>query len=545
MAIQRLKLCVSFLLIVALLIPQLAFAAESPSFSLVVSKSTINTNDEFTVTVKGNNIEDLYAYDLQLNYNPALVTFKEGSGTTKLVGFTVPTTVITENSNNSLIFAHTKTGSIKGDSGSLDLVTFTFTAKANGKASFALKTMKLIDSNLVMTIVDNTLTKSIQIGSNTLPETNPGESGGAEVPDNTVVTVTADQLKKNDSSPVVVNLQPMQNQVKLPQNTAELLGSNALFITKDGAKLQISSASFKQLLDSLNATQSKDGTITLFIKSLTDLSKELQSTFGTDGQQGGQASEFKLTWTGSDKYTYDLKQFEQPITIHLTVDSSVNVKLAGIFYLPEDGKPEWIGGNYENGEFVAQVSRLGRYVVIEIDKNFSDVTKNHWANSVIKELTAKQLISGTSTTTFEPNRNITRAEFTALIVRALKLTEEGTTSFDDVADNAWYAKDISIASHAGIVQGTSAERFSPNANITREEMIVLIMRSYELMNGKTSAETSKIFSDEAQISSWAIEFVKQAEALGLVHGYSDGKFSPLNNSTRAEAAQMIYRLMKF
>ncbi|MNN80517.1 Endoglucanase precursor [compost metagenome] len=113
-----------------------------------------------------------------------------------------------------------------------------------------------------------------------------------------------------------------------------------------------------------------------------------------------------------------------------------------------------------------------------------------------------------------------------------------------MASGAWYAGPISIAYNAGIVSGRSAAKFEPGAQITREEITVMLMKAYELKNGKAPAVSSDAaFSDMSLVSSWATSSVSEAAGLGLVQGQSQGQFTPKGIASRAEAAQVIYNLI--
>ncbi|MGO4494871.1 S-layer homology domain-containing protein [Paenibacillus sp. 2RAB27] len=80
-----------------------------------------------------------------------------------------------------------------------------------------------------------------------------------------------------------------------------------------------------------------------------------------------------------------------------------------------------MGGKLDKDVIKAEINHFSKYAVLEVSKTYSDVPSSHWASYVIKELAAKQIVEGTSATTFEPERSVTRAEFTTLLVRALKL----------------------------------------------------------------------------------------------------------------------------
>ncbi|WP_435168454.1 S-layer homology domain-containing protein [Paenibacillus glycanilyticus] len=537
MARKRLSLLATICLAIAMLVPQYAMAAaDPPSFSVSTDKSALNSGDEITVTVKGSKLQDVYAYELHVYYDSDLLTFKTGSEKTAAVGFSTPATVVADGGGEShLVFAHTKSGSSPGDSGDLDLASFTFTAAANGKADVEVRKIRLVDSELASSTIDGHYAASIQIGSSGGESGGSGgSSGGSPAQPAGTLTVTADQLK--NGKPIEVPASAAV--IKLPSNTDELLGKGTLSIVTSGkAELDIPSSVFSELKTSLTSAQLQGGSISLTIKPVEGAAKP---ALGADTKLSGYSYELKLQWIAADGTSYDLHQFKEPVTLRLPVDASINPKLASIFYLPDSGAPEFVGGTYENGVYVAQLSHFSSYAVLEINKNFSDVPSSYWASGVIKELFAKQIVTGTTASTFEPNRSVTRAEFTALLVRALGLKAEGTPAFTDIPAGAWYAADVATAYKAGIVQGVSSTTFSPGANITRQEMATLAMRGYELMKGKPPVTAAEPFKDEASISAWALNNVKKAAALGIVQGRAKGEFVPLGTSTRAEAAQMLY-----
>lgn len=176
-------------------------------------------------------------------------------------------------------------------------------------------------------------------------------------------------------------------------------------------------------------------------------------------------------------------------------------------------------------------------------KTFSDVPASYWAAAAINELVSRGILNGTSATAFEPGRSVTRAEFTAMLVRALDLTEKSSLAFTDVKSTDWYSDAVAAAVKAGIVQGTSASQFGAKAKITREEMVTMLMRGYAKLNGQPASGTGSTFRDEAQISAWAKTYVEEAARLGLISGRAEGVFQPRGITTRAEAAQSIYNLL--
>lgn len=173
---------------------------------------------------------------------------------------------------------------------------------------------------------------------------------------------------------------------------------------------------------------------------------------------------------------------------------------------------------------------------------FLDLDK-HWAKNDIEILAASGVIQGRGNGLFSPDALITRAEFCAFIARAFELAPiyyDGP--FTDIKSYNWYAGAVAVLTKHGIAQGVSETAFCPELPITREEMAVIIMRAYR----KTSAQSgynSMNFSDEIQISPWAKADVNESSGLMLINGFPDGNFKPKQNTTRAEAAVTIKRML--
>lgn len=165
----------------------------------------------------------------------------------------------------------------------------------------------------------------------------------------------------------------------------------------------------------------------------------------------------------------------------------------------------------------------------------------------VKQLSAKQLVQGVSRERFDPNRAVTRAEFTAMLVRSLGLSGHTATGFADVQPDKWYAEAISAAQQAGIVNGLSGSVFGPEAEITRQEMAVMLIRAYGYAaeTQVTTASTAAVFADTADAPKWAKTAIEEAVHLGLLQGRAAGRFEPKQNGTRAESAQMIMNLLQY
>lgn len=168
--------------------------------------------------------------------------------------------------------------------------------------------------------------------------------------------------------------------------------------------------------------------------------------------------------------------------------------------------------------------------------------QGHWAEKYINEAIAKGFISGYPDGTFAPNRNITRAEIVTLLVRAFEVPAgNGEHVFAD-ALNHWAKEAISRAAAANIVSGYNEDRFAPDQFITREQLVAMVVRAAKLNN----AVSPKTFTDQLQISDWALKAVQIASATNtnIIAGYPDGSFRPQATATRAEAVIIILKALQ-
>ncbi|MEQ6356883.1 S-layer homology domain-containing protein [Lysinibacillus sp. M3] len=111
---------------------------------------------------------------------------------------------------------------------------------------------------------------------------------------------------------------------------------------------------------------------------------------------------------------------------------------------------------------------------------YTDVTKGHWAFSDIQSLNTKSLIKGYSNGTFKPEASITRAEAATIIARALNLTTTKDPSFKDVSKDHYAYSAIAAVEQAGIIKGQEAGKFNPNGQLSRAEMSAILTRAYKL-----------------------------------------------------------------
>lgn len=182
------------------------------------------------------------------------------------------------------------------------------------------------------------------------------------------------------------------------------------------------------------------------------------------------------------------------------------------------------------------------------DRPFTDVDPNGWAAEYIYYLYDRGVVNGISTNQFAPTRSITRAEFVKMLAGVAGVADDelnyNSSSFTDVEPGSWYEPYVNWAVENGVTTGTSATTFSPTANITREQMAVMIYRFAQNYGVELPSGTSATFSDAASFSSWASEAIYAMQRAGIIDGVGGGRFAPADNATREQACKMLAVLME-
>jgi len=174
---------------------------------------------------------------------------------------------------------------------------------------------------------------------------------------------------------------------------------------------------------------------------------------------------------------------------------------------------------------------------------FTDFPVNSWSTEAMTAAVDNGLLVGTSETTIEPQKNLTRAEFAAIVTRAFGATEKADVSnFKDVKSNDWFYDSVAKVVQMGVMNGTGETTFDPNSFMKRED-VILAMARILFVNGDDSSVLDQ-FSDKAKIDNWSVKAIAGMVAEDYVHGYEDGTIRPLNYITREELAQLFHNIFK-
>jgi hypothetical protein len=205
-----------------------------------------------------------------------------------------------------------------------------------------------------------------------------------------------------------------------------------------------------------------------------------------------------------------------------------------------------------DGKYYAKINSLtnSTYSVIWNPVEFSDVA-SHWAKDAVNDMGSRLVISGIGNNMFVPDRDITRAEFAAIIVRALGLKPGiGDNLFTDVSSTAWYSDYIKTAVEYKLISGYGDGRFGPSDKLTREQAMAIISRAMNITGLKAEfagGEAEKLlagFTDAAKAADYARNSIAACLKAGIVSGRGGRLIAPKDNITRAEVAAIVQRLLR-
>ena len=164
---------------------------------------------------------------------------------------------------------------------------------------------------------------------------------------------------------------------------------------------------------------------------------------------------------------------------------------------------------------------------------------------------SRLVISGIGGDLYNPDQAITRAEFAAIMVRAMGLKAEiGTTPFSDVRSSDWYNGAVQTALDHKLISGYEDGTFRPQQRITREQAMVMIARAMEVtglseqLPAQDMNNNLQSYVDAKQVSAWARDSVADVLQAEIITGRSNSQLAPQAFISRAEVAVIIQRLLQ-
>ncbi|MGO4543613.1 S-layer homology domain-containing protein [Paenibacillus sp. 2TAB23] len=423
-------------------------------------------------------------------------------------------------------------------------------------------------TRLTVTVAGKSRVYSVEVkeAAETGGETGGGGSGGAG---SSVTTQQNDDKLKaaagNKQQRIVFDKAALTAKGELAFSAEALLEAaksspNAVIVIEHGsATYEFPLALTEGLLEQSKPAVSKKASFLFKIQPVSEeQSAELKAKAQAAGLElAGEQVAFTLALidgnTSSEVHSFGSRYVKRTVTVGGVLDTDSAVALV---YDAATGQFRYVPSLFTTagGKTTAAIISLSNsiYAVAVHKLSFKDIGK-HWAKSNIELLASKLIVSGVSDSEFVPNRTITRAEFTAMLARALGLgSGDGSKAqtFADVPAAAWYADAIKAAASHGIMKGFEDGHFRPNETITREQMAVMAANALRFAkqagaNVSLDAPQAVSFADESDIHGWAIEAVKTVAAAGVLKGKGNDRFLPADLASRAEAAVIIARLLQF
>ncbi|MCP1309706.1 S-layer homology domain-containing protein [Paenibacillus tyrfis] len=425
------------------------------------------------------------------------------------------------------------------------------------------------DSVYVVTYYGNDRNQTYALNSGQAPINSTGSSGwggggGGSISNDGVIEVFGDSvdaftLQRAFENSKEVKLKIKGEKLAIPADAlAEALkkgGVSVTIINDNGTyTLPLAAMKFEALAKELGA-ELKDTKINVTIAKVADATDEdvTKAVYAAGGSPIKNAVDFNVTASGNSK-SVNVDFGSTYVSRTLNVNKNLDAKKAtGALYNETTKKLSFVPSTFQSkdGQTVATLKRNGNsiYTVIEANKSFEDLA-SHWSKADVEMLANKLVVEGVSDKQFQPDRNITRAEFAALVVRSLGLNSvTANTYFTDINSSAWYAGVVATASKAGIINGYEDNTFRPDAQITREELAAMIIRSLtyagvasEVSESNQAQQLAK-FKDSSKIV-WAKKEIAAAVNAGIINGLTDDTIGSAEKATRSQAATMLKRYLK-
>ncbi len=172
---------------------------------------------------------------------------------------------------------------------------------------------------------------------------------------------------------------------------------------------------------------------------------------------------------------------------------------------------------------------------------FKDINIDDWFYNAVMFAYENNITSGISETEFAPQGKVTRGQFITMLCRAYGIPEMTGDNFGDCGDT-WHTGYLAAAKQLGISNGVGDNKFAPEKEITREEMVTLIYNYLKSIGETSEIVNATSFTDDDMISEWAKSAVAFASSNGIAAGKDNNMFDPQGTATRAELAQIFFNI---
>ncbi len=256
---------------------------------------------------------------------------------------------------------------------------------------------------------------------------------------------------------------------------------------------------------------------------------------------------FDFTLMASDTQISNLNG-KATVSVPYTLQAGENPETVVIYYIDDSGALNTVRGRYNPATSSVNftVTHFSIYAIGYNEVIFDDVSAGDWYYDAVTFCSARKITTGTGNDRVSPNVTLTRGQFLVMLMRAydIKADETSTDNFNDAGDT-YYTGYLSVAKRLKITNGVGNNLYAPESKITRQDMFTLLYRALDVLGELpevNSISNLSDFSDADDVSDYANEAIEALVASKIISG-SDGKLDPLGNSTRAQMAQLLYKLL--
>lgn len=260
----------------------------------------------------------------------------------------------------------------------------------------------------------------------------------------------------------------------------------------------------------------------------------------------------QLTLTIDGEQT-DWSNPDAPVTVSIpytpTTEELNNSETIVVWYIDGSGNPQCVTNGHYNpatGTVSFFTTHFSLYAVACNPVSFNDVASGAWYHGAVSFIAARGITDGTGDGIYSPDAALTRGQLIVLLMRTYGIAPDAspTNNFSD-AGNTYYTNYLATAKRLGISEGVGNNMFAPGKQITRQEMFTLLYNALKVIGklpqGDSGNELSD-FSDAGLIDSWAKDAMTLLVETGTISGNA-GKLTPFSTTTRAEMAQVLYNLL--
>lgn len=244
--------------------------------------------------------------------------------------------------------------------------------------------------------------------------------------------------------------------------------------------------------------------------------------------------------------------YEGTLTISIPVPAEYEGRTLTILY-SEGGTLKSASIVVKDGQLTFETDTLSSFLIltganpvrVAEPMPFKDLTPADWFYAAITQVHGLRIMRGVSDDDFAPNASLTRGMFITMLYRLAGEPEtHGEAGFDDVESDSWYTDAVAWAVENGIAFGFDPSTFGTDADITREQMVVLMFRfmAYKGFDMGAPGDLSS-YSDVSSISDWARADFEWAVGAGQIKGTMPDVLNPTGTAIRAESAIVIWRFM--